>query len=286
MSAARCAVIVLLALATASPVAAQVTTFSSGVEAVRVDVLVTERDRPLRGLQAGDFEILDNGVPQVVDLMTFEQLPLNVIFSFDLSDSVAGERIGHLREAGGALLGALKPADQAALVTFNHMVVLAQGLTVEFGRVRDALGRGRAFGHTALVDATYTSILLGEADAGRSLVIVFSDGLDTSSWLTPGAVLEMARRSDVVVYGVSAGSGPAAPFLKELSSLSGGSLFEIASTGDLGDTFLRVLDEFRQRYLLSYTPRGVLAEGWHRLEVRVKRRSATVQARPGYFAGQ
>lgn len=286
MSAARCVVAVFLALATASPAAAQVATFSSGVEAVRVDVLVTERGRPLRGLRAEDFEILDNGVPQVVELVTFEQLPVNVILSFDLSHSVAGERIGHLREAGGALLGALKPADQAALVTFNHMVVAAQHLTGDFGRVRDALRRGRAFGQTSLVDATYASILLGEADAGRSLVIVFSDGLDTSSWLRPGAVLETARRSDVVVYGVSGGSRPAVPFLKELTEVSGGSLFEIASTSDLGDTFLRVLDEFRQRYLLSYAPRGVPPEGWHRLDVRVKRRSVTVQARPGYFAGR
>jgi hypothetical protein len=48
--------------------------------------------------------------------------------------------------------------------------------------------------------------------------------------------------------------------------------------------FLRVLEEFRHRYLVSYTPRGVSKDGWHRLSVRVKR-SGPVKARPGYVAG-
>ena len=279
-------VAVLAVLALPSRSAAQAPTFSSGIEAVRVDVLVTERGLPVRGLQPTDFEILDNGVPQVVDLFSFEQLPVNAILSLDMSDSVAGERMAHLREAGHALLNALTPSDQAALVTFNHMVVLAQGLTSDFRAVRRALSRGQAFGHTSLVDATHTSMLLGEGDAGRSLVIVFSDGVDTSSWLTPDAVIETARRSDAVVYGVSAGSLPAAQFLRELTRATGGSLIEVSSTKDLGATFLRVLDEFRQRYLLSYSPSGVSRDGWHRIEVRVKRRGVTVQARPGYLAGR
>jgi hypothetical protein len=42
---------------------------------------------------------------------------------------------------------------------------------------------------------------------------------------------------------------------------------------------------FRQRYLLSYTPRGVWREGWHRLQVRLKSRRGTVTARAGYMAG-
>jgi Ca-activated chloride channel family protein len=269
-----------------SGAAAQAPTFSSGVEAVRVDVLVTDRGKPLRGLQRDDFEVLDNGVPQVVDLVIFEQLPVNAILCFDMSDSVAGERMAHLREAGIAVLDALTPSDQVALVTFNQMVVLAHAPTSDFASVRRALGRGKAFGHTALVDAAHAGMLLGEADVGRALVIVFSDGVDTASWLTPQAVLETARRSDVVVYGVTAGNAGAAPFLRQLARTTGGSLFEIASTRDLAGAFLRVLDEFRQRYLISYSPRGVSPDGWHRLDVRVKRRSATVHARPGYLAGK
>ena len=45
-----------------------------------------------------------------------------------------------------------------------------------------------------------------------------------------------------------------------------------------------VKEEFRQRYLLSYSPTGVTKPGWHEIEVRVKRRGVTAKARPGYFA--
>ena len=52
--------------------------------------------------------MLDNGVPQQVDLVSFEQIPLNVVLALDMSDSVAGDRLEHLRGAGAALLAALK----------------------------------------------------------------------------------------------------------------------------------------------------------------------------------
>ena len=75
-------------------------------------------------------------------------------------------------------------------------------------------------------------------------------------------------------------------FLRDLSEVTGGRLFSIESTKDLASTFAGILEEFRMRYLVSYSPQGVALGGWHRLEVRVKHRGATVKARPGYFAGQ
>ena len=75
------------------------------------------------------------------------------------------------------------------------------------------------------------------------------------------------------------------PFLEELTELTGGASYEVESTKDLGAVFLRVLDEFRQRYLLSYSPQGVSRDGWHRLDVRVKGRKVSVKNRPGYLAG-
>jgi Ca-activated chloride channel family protein len=265
---------------------AQNPTFSSKVEAVRVDVLVTKDGKPVRNLGPADFEIFDNGVPQQVDLVSFEQLPLNVVLTLDMSDSVVGERLAHLRAAGQGLLDGLKSEDRAALVTFNHMVTLGADLTADWGRVRRALDQARPKGNTSVVDAGFTGMMLGESDVGRSLVIVFSDGLDTSSWLAPEAVIEIAKRSDVVVYAVSAGEGEKGGFLRELSEQTGGRLFEIESTKNLSAIFLQVLDEFRQRYVVSYSPAGVPADGWHRLTVRVKGREVTVKARPGYLAGR
>jgi Ca-activated chloride channel family protein len=257
--------------------------FSAKVEAVRVDVLVTDKGQPMRGLGPADFEIFDNGVPQNVELVSFEQIPLNVILALDMSDSVAGERLGHLRTAGHALLNGLKHEDQAALVTFRRGVTLDADLTSDARTVRAALDEAEPAGETALVDGAYSAMVVGESDAGRALLIVFSDGLDTSSWLLPDSVLETAKRSDVVAYAVSIGRVKA-EFLRDLTSFTGGRLFEIEKTGNLSAIFLSVLEEFRQRYLVSYTPRGVAKEGWHRLTVKVKRGGATVKARPGYLA--
>ena len=260
-------------------------TFSSRIDAVRVDVLVTEGGRPLQGLTPDDFEVLDNGVRQHVDLASFEQIPLNVVLALDMSASLQGLRLGHLQSAGKRLLEGLKPGDRAALVSFSHVVAPSQGLTDDLDRVRAALDQAQGEGLTSLIDATHAGMLLGESDAGRSLLIVFSDGVDTSSWLTADAVLETARRGDVVVYGVEVGERRAS-FPRDLSEATGGRLFPIESTTDLSATFAKILEEFRMRYLVSYSPQGVPPGGWHRLDVRVKNRSVTIKARPGYFAGQ
>jgi VWFA-related protein len=71
-------------------------------------------------------------------------------------------------------------------------------------------------------------------------------------------------------------------FLRELARQTGGDVIEVESTRDLRGRFQRILEEFRQRYLISYTPRGVERGGWHDVAVRVKGRSATVRTRPGY----
>jgi VWFA-related protein len=259
--------------------------FTSGVEKVRVDVLVTADGRPLLGLTARDFDVRDNGVAQDIDFVSFDDVPLNVVLSLDSSSSLTAERREHLQSAARTLLGGLKGDDRAALVTFSHVVVRRSALTTDLTKIRAALDETLEGGGTALVDATFSAIVTAESDLGRPILVVFSDGLDTSSWLAPAAVLDIARRSDVVAYTVSVGTQEQT-FLRDVSRLTGGRLFKLESTKDLNAVFREILEEFRHRYLLTYSPRGVAAEGWHDLDVRVKRRGATVKARPGYLRGQ
>ena len=259
----------------------QVPTFRSGTESVRVDVLVTRGGRPVLGLTAADFEVRDDGVVQTIDHAAFEEIPLNVVLTLDASSSVEGERAEHLRTASRNLLDRLKPDDQAALITFGDAVVVGTGLTHDLSSIRKALDETVPSGETALVDASQAALLVGESHPGRALVVVFSDGVEVTSYLDQSAVLDAAKRSDAVVYGVALKN--LGPFLKGLTDASGGELFEIQSTTELDATFAKVLDQFRQRYLLSYTPRGVKRGGWHQLKVRVKERGVSVRARPGYL---
>ena len=282
-----CAIALIFAVAAAvagTTGRSQRPTFAARVESVRVDALVTENGQPVPGLRPADFEVFDNGVRQEVEFVSFEQVPLDVVLVLDMSDSVAGERLDHLRSASNAVLGGLAGEDRAALVTFNHAVSLGSPLTKDVAAVRSALNLAEGNGQTALVDGVYAAMILGESETSRALQLVFSDGLDTTSWLSSAAVLDVAKRADIVVYAVATAGG-GSPFLRDLSAVTGGSLIQIASSGDLRKTFLRILDEFRHRYLLSYSPRGVTTSGWHRLDVRVRNRRAVVKARPGYLAG-
>lgn len=256
--------------------------FRSGVETVRVDVLVTRGGQPLRGLTAKDFQIRDNGVPQQIDHVAFEELPLNLVFALDASGSVEGERARHLRAASDNLLHRLKPEDQAAVVTFGDAVVVRSTLTHDIAGLQSALDQALPGGETSLIDAAHTALLLGESQPGRALVIIFSDGVEVSSYLDAERVLATAKRSDVVVYGVALRSVGKPPFLRDLIEASGGDLFEVDSTRDLDAAFATVLDQFRHRYLVSYTPQGVERAGWHRLQVRVAQPRVSVRARPGY----
>ena len=264
---------------------AQQPTFSAKREAVRVDALVTDGGKVVPGLGASDFEVRDNGVPQTVDLVSFQQIPLNVFLALDTSASVSGERLVHLQTAGHALLGRLGKEDRSALLTFSHVIQLREGLTSATASVRDALASVEPLGDTALIDGAYAGLMLDAQDGGRNLLLVFSDGLDTASWLTPERVLDSAKRSDFVVYGVSSRGPEDAKFLEDLTEVTGGATLKIASTQELSATFLKILDEFRNRYLISYSPTGVSPSGWHRLEVRVKGRRVTVKSRAGYQAG-
>jgi VWFA-related protein len=276
--------IAIVALASAA-LLAQPPTFRGGVDLVRVDALVTDGRTPVLGLRADDFEVLDDGVPQQITLLPADELPVNLVLALDTSDSVTGRALEELRAAGRTAISVLRPGDEAGLVTFSGAVAVPLGLTRDTARLGPAFDRPARAGDTALFDASYTAMAIAESDESRALVLVFSDGLDTNSVLTSDAVLDAAKRMNTVVYGITVADPTRPTFLTDLSHQAGGRLIGIPSTKDLGPEFVTILDEFHHRYVMSYAPHGVPPGGWHRLEVRLTRRRATINARPGYLAG-
>jgi VWFA-related protein len=266
--------------ATAAGLQSQGVVFSSKVEAVRVDVLVTDRDKAVVGLKPADFEVLDNGVPQQVDLVSFEQIRLNVVLALDMSESVSGDRLGQLRDASSGLLGVLTKDDQAGLVTFTERVVLGSTLTKDLDKVRQAMEPLHDPGDTSIMAASFAAMMLASR-CGRTRDRV--QRRHRHRQLAQRCVLNTAKRSDVVVYAVSVQSRLKPEFLRELTAATGGRLYEIEKTANLSQVFLSVLEEFRHRYLISYTPSGVDRGGWHKLDVSIKGRKAVVKARPGYL---
>jgi VWFA-related protein len=276
---------VALGLATAVVVSAQAgqeaPRFVSRGELVRLDVLVADRGRPIPGLKPSDFIVLDNDVPQTIEFLSTDEIPLNVILNFDVSGSVAGQRLQDLRAAGVAVLDNLRKGDRAALVSFAQAVAVRTALTTDLARLRTALDQSQPGGQTSIIDASLAGLVVGGADAGRSLMLTFTDGIDTASVLPPASVMDVARRTEVVVFGVTAGK-LRTPFLKGLADTTGGDTVEIQSTAELRNTLIRLLNEYRQRYLLAYSPTGVAPSGFHAVKVSVSKKGATVKTRQGY----
>lgn len=284
--------------------------FRAGVDAVSVDVLVTRNGRPLGGLTAADFQLLDNGVVQPVELVALDELPMTLVLALDTSESVAGEPLRHLQAAVDAAAESLRVADRLSLIAFSQQVRALSPPTTDHDRVRRAVGEVTAVGATSLYDATFAALVARRQVDGRVIALVFSDGDDTTSWLDPRDVIEAAQRSDVVVYGVTLQAAvrdqdAAAAiqrgierrlfdedpvlfgrhYLSLLVEDTGGSLLVAERSEQLRETFTRVVGEFRQRYVLTYTPRNVAPGGWHAIEVRLKGQRGEVQARRGYMRG-
>lgn len=284
---------------------AQPPRFRSGIDVVTVDVLVTDGARTVTGLAADDFELRDSGVAQTIDTVSVDTVPVSMLLALDTSNSVEGLTLTHLKEAASAAVNALARDDRAAVLTFADAVTLRAPWGTPSAATHEAIAGATAGGSTSLYDATYAALTLRDDQPGRRpLVVLFSDGGDTSSWLPARAVLERARRTDAVVYlvalrtprfdtrleyrsGIELWSGnggfPAStPPVVELASLTGGQIVIADRPERLRDAFAAAVTQFRTRYLITYRPQGVDATGWHPIDVRVKGKRGTVTARRGY----
>jgi VWFA-related protein len=297
--------------------------FETRVEAVAVDVAVVHDGRPVNGLTAQDFEIRDNGVLQEIDRVQVESAPVNSILVLDNSESVTGLKFLELRSAARAFVAGLGEDDRAALVTFSYHPQLRQDFTSTPSSVFRALEETTAAGGTALYEALYAGLMLADPPAVRPIIVLFSDGEDTTSRIDESELLGYVRESNAVVYAARTApsvkelrapesmdafstAGPKAgwagnwwrppsedpnreeikrrdEFLRRIAEETGGKFWAIENVSDIDREFLRTLNEIKARYLLTYYPNGVQEQGWHRLEVKLENRKGEVHARRGYY---
>ena len=268
--------------------------FRSAIDLVEVDTSVMRGGTAVAGLTSANFTITDNGVSQVVTSATLSQMPLNVLFVLDVSGSVAGEKLAHLIDAGQALLRNLRDEDRTALVTFSQAVRVDVPLTRDRSLVRHALTALQGDGATSLNDAIHVALQLRPIDTTRSVVILFTDGFDTASWVPPAALEDEARRIGVVIHAIELRDELESPRprskqpvvsrpLRAFANASGGRVWSATSSRDLRILFSQALEEMRARYVLTFTPTGVPKEGWHQLKVSLKDARGDVTARPAYF---
>ncbi len=280
---ARVVVLIAASLATSTTVSTQKARFSAGVEAVRVDALVTEGNRPVLNLTAEDFELRDNGVFQQLTFVEVERVPVSIVLAVDNSSSVAGAQLERLIGASNELLRYVKHDDRVRLVGFSHIM---RQQSIQPATTSLDARRMTAVGSTGLYDAIHTALLLARSGDARALALVFTDGRDNSSWLTENDLLETAKRSATVLYVVALPPSnqveSSTTTMETLAEATGGRFLVARNDDEIAVTFRQVLDEFRQRYLLLYTPAGVAPGGAHKIDVTVRRGGVDVRARSGY----
>jgi VWFA-related protein len=262
--------------------------FRARTDVVSVDVAVSRGGRPVTGLTAADFILMDNGVRQKVEALSVETLAIDVSLVVDLSGSTAST-LERFKADIQRMAGFLRPTDRVRLVRFSdevRQIVPMQPSTAPLPLDDLKTGVG-----TSLNDAVFVALSRPPEVDRRHLVVVFTDAEDTWSTIDNASLPALASRADAVMQVVLStydrvtdpGVLTSRESLKRAAAATGG---DVRYLREAVNAFRLVLDEFRTSYVLRFIPEGVKREGWHELDVQVTKPGAvTIRARKGYFGG-
>jgi len=274
-------------------------TLSVNVDLVNVLFTVVDKNgRFITNLQRGDFKVAEDYNPQMISNFSNEtNLPLSIGLVFDTSASILGKLKFEQEAAGEFFYTTLRRGtDKAFVVTFDNRVGLVQDFTDNSELLIRSLDKVHSAGTTALFDAVYQSIdnkLIGQE--GRHVIIAISDGDDNSSEHSIEDTIEMAQKTDTVIYAV--GTNPTQLFgsdrdrgnkyLRRLTEETGGRLFLPIKLEDLTQSFLQISEELRSQYTLGYRSSNAKRDGsYRRIKITTTNKLFRVRARDGYYASR
>jgi Ca-activated chloride channel family protein len=274
------------------------TVFRVDVSLVRILATVKNTGGDLVGdLRKDEFDVYDNGVRQEIALFErHTEQPLSIAVLIDTSAST-GIDLKYETDSVQRFIQALykegNPRDSAALFSFNYETTQHTGFTRQASLIRQELGRLKSVGGTSLYDAIHHASRELENREGRHVLVVVTDGGDTTSVMKFEQGLEAAQRADAVIYpilvmpitneaGRNIGGENALTLFAERT---GGRVFAPTLGDALDQAFAEILRDLRTQYLIAFYPRRVPVgkDPFHRLEVRVRRPDLRVSARSGYY---
>jgi len=256
------------------------------VDVVQITATVTgSGGRFVRNLKAADFRVFEDGAPQAITAFAAENIPLELVVAVDVSGSMTAA-MPTVKAAVRKFLTKLRPQDVVTVLGFNDNVfVIARPTVTLEGRLK-TLDRLRPWGGTSLYDAMLKSLAQLGPQAGRRVIVVFTDGEDLNSRVP----LETAERglesNDAMLYAIGLGRAPGmAPLRKVLERLSdktGGRAF-FEDLDKLDEVFDNVVADLANQYLFGFVPRDATRDGrWRELRVEVPGHDYKVRARKGY----
>jgi VWFA-related protein len=275
-------------------------TESAGSEYVLVPVVVLDKKgRFVEGLEKKNFQLRVQGVP--VDLDTFEKddnAPVSYAFLIDTSGSMKlARKLEYAKSAVRHIVRERKPGDDFALFTFaEEEVEMVPDFSRNPSRLLAALDDLEAGGRTALFDAvaaTPSRLMAGKN--GKRAIILFTDGVDNASKLSPAEMAEILQQVSTPVYAIGMKNASfdrltdeeqsqlSVDNLRMLAASSGGKMFLPGGEEDLAPIAEKIGAEVRKQYLLGFTPSGRGELKYRILVVNVlKKGNWDVRARRGY----
>jgi VWFA-related protein len=252
---------------------------------------------------ARDLTIREGGQSRKVErVVSAAETPARVALILDASLSM-GPNLLDLQEAALRFVeDNLDARDETMIVGFGASLDILRPT-----RDRDAIERAvlrlRAAGATPLHDAMLRALLELQAGGSRRALVVFSDGMDTSSVLRAADVQEVARRVGVPIYFLSfmetvrfESPGPGRKAVlpvnvqqidraqRELTSLtekSGGRVFRLESLDGLSHIWNEIGADLRKQSLVLFRTSAGAADEWRTLEISAK--GSALRAPAGVF---
>jgi Ca-activated chloride channel family protein len=271
-----------------------------------------KKNKHIIDVKQPEVQVFEDGKPQ--EIFSFERMTeaaLTISLLVDTSGSMEAT-IGEERVAAHRFFQkVLRPEkDLASVITFSKAVTLEQPLTANIEMLNRGLERARVSpsaayggigtppanpgaGGTSMYDAVY--LAAGDvlrAEAGRRVIILLTDGVDTTSSYKINEAIERAWRSEVIIYAIGIGDfrygGVDRGALDRLTKETGGRFFEPRKDIDLDRAFDEIENDLRQQYVLTYTPANAVADGtFRKIEVKLAgetRKDVRVRHRRGYYA--
>jgi Ca-activated chloride channel homolog len=290
------------------------------VETDLTNVLFTAVDRERRfvtDLKKDDVRVLENGVPQNVSIFQREtDLPLSLALLIDTSASEFNTLPDEKSTASSFIDSIIRPdRDHAAVISFTGKATLEQPLTADKKSIQSAINRLQIVlppkpqddeadpdasqdprGYTGIWDAVWEAsneVMSQTPERTRRAIILLTDGDDTSSMTKMQEAIDMAVKSNTVIYAIGIGDRKEYKVeeasLRKLAERTGGRAFFPYNEADLSAAFQQIQLELRSQYLIAYTPSKKASDGSYRqinLEIvnpELRKQKLRLLYRQGYY---
>lgn len=265
--------------------------------------VIDDKGRAVTDLKLEDFELRVDGQPKPIGDLGRSETPVRMVMLFDNSDSLIAAREFEKQAAVRFFRNVMRPIDQAAVYSVSTDSSLAQPFTGDVKTLVRTIERfGKPEGATALLDGISMAAAYLRPFQGRKVIVIVSDGVDTTSNIDFNTALQRTLASDCQVYCVDTDiienvnlTGQyenanlrdltAERRMQELTAQTGGAVYVPKSTADLDRAFAQISADLAQQYVLSYYPTDDRRDGRFRtISLRVTTRpNLRVRARKGYY---